>query len=196
VHLLCLLFCEWPSYAQEKLIPTVQSWFPAVDPATQPSPFAQSFGGANAQPTEESDKYVINIKQIAKFVVGLGDKVAPTDVEEGMRVGSVHLLVRLSSWQEILCLLADRVSIPSRVDRTNYKIQIPLPPKIDPSVTMMQVEEKPDVTYSDVGGCKEQIEKLREVVELPLLEVSFRYHQLIRFLCSFWRHLSRVQSFS
>ena len=36
---------------------------------------------------------------------------------------------------------------------------------------MMQVEEKPDVTYSDVGGCKEQIEKLREVVELPLLNV-------------------------
>jgi 26S proteasome regulatory subunit T1 len=36
---------------------------------------------------------------------------------------------------------------------------------------MMQVEEKPDVTYSDVGGCKEQIEKLREVVETPLLHV-------------------------
>ena len=34
---------------------------------------------------------------------------------------------------------------------------------------MMQVEEKPDVTYSDVGGCKEQIDKLREVVETPLL---------------------------
>jgi 26S proteasome regulatory subunit T1 len=36
---------------------------------------------------DELDKYVINIKQIAKFVVGLGDRVAPTDVEEGMRVG-------------------------------------------------------------------------------------------------------------
>ena len=36
---------------------------------------------------------------------------------------------------------------------------------------MMQVEEKPDVTYSDVGSCKEQIEKLREVVETPLLSV-------------------------
>ena len=59
---------------------------------------------------------------------------------------------------------------PYRVDRTKYQIQIPLPPKIDPSVTMMQVEEKPDVTYSDVGGCKEQIEKLREVVEMPLLQ--------------------------
>merc|ERR1712070_236214 len=50
-----------------------------------------------------------------------------------------------------------------------YRIQIPLPPKIDPSVTMMTVEEKPDVTYNDLGGCKDQIDKIREVVELPLL---------------------------
>ncbi|KAL4180682.1 hypothetical protein AMTRI_Chr12g233850 [Amborella trichopoda] len=90
----------------------------------------------------EDAKYVINVKQIAKFVVGLGDKVSPTDIEEGMRVG---------------------------VDRNKYQIQIPLPPKIDPSVTMMTVEEKPDVTYNDVGGCTEQIEKMREVVELPML---------------------------
>lgn len=94
---------------------------------------------------ENEDKYVISIKETAKFVVGLGDRVSPTDIEEGMRVG---------------------------VDRNKYQIQIPLPPSIDPSVTMMQVEEKPDVTYSEVGGCKEQIEKLREVVELPLLHVS------------------------
>jgi len=87
-------------------------------------------------------KYIINVKQFAKFVVDLHENVAPTDIEEGMRVG---------------------------VDRNKYQIHIPLPPKIDPSVTMMQVEEKPDVTYSDVGGSKEQIEKLREVVETPLL---------------------------
>ncbi|GJQ12419.1 hypothetical protein GpartN1_g4210.t1 [Galdieria partita] len=93
-------------------------------------------------PNTEDAKYMINVKQIAKFVVGLGEKVAPTDIEEGMRVG---------------------------VDRNKYQIQIPLPPKIDPSVTMMTVEEKPDVTYNDVGGSKEQIEKIREVVELPLL---------------------------
>jgi len=91
---------------------------------------------------QDDAKYIINVKQIAKFVVGLGDRVAPTDIEEGMRVG---------------------------VDRNKYQIQIPLPPKIDPTVTMMTVEEKPDVTYKDVGGSKEQIEKLREVVETPLL---------------------------
>jgi len=64
------------------------------------------------------------------------------DIQEGMRVG---------------------------VDRTKYNIQVPLPPKIDASVSMMTVEEKPDVTYDDVGGCKEQIQELKEVVELPLL---------------------------
>ena len=30
---------------------------------------------------------MINIKQMAKYVVGLGQNVADTDVEEGMRVG-------------------------------------------------------------------------------------------------------------
>merc|ERR1712241_1520891 len=33
----------------------------------------------------------------------------------------------------------------------------------------MTVEDKPDVTYEDVGGAKDSIEKLREVVETPLL---------------------------
>ncbi|KAK3025132.1 hypothetical protein RJ639_043914 [Escallonia herrerae] len=43
---------------------------------------------------------------------------------------------------------------------------------------MMTVEEKPDVTYNDVGGCKEQIEKrMREVVELPMLHPE-KYVQL------------------
>jgi len=87
-------------------------------------------------------KYMITLKQIAKFVVGLGKDVAPSDIEEGMRVG---------------------------VERHKYTIQIPLPPKIDPSVSTMTVEEKPDITYNDIGGCKEQLEKLREVLELPLL---------------------------
>lgn len=87
-------------------------------------------------------KYVINIRQIAKFVVGLGEKVSPTDIEEGMRVG---------------------------VDRTKYAIQIPLPPKVDPTVSLMEVEDKPDVTYDDVGGSKKALEQLREVVEIPLL---------------------------
>lgn len=87
-------------------------------------------------------KFLVQLKQIAKFVVGLGKDVAPSDIEEGMRVG---------------------------VERNKYTIQLPLPPRIDSSVTTMTVEEKPDVTYADIGGCNEQLKKLREVLELPLL---------------------------
>jgi 26S proteasome regulatory subunit T1 len=32
-------------------------------------------------------RYIINVKQFAKFVVDLHEQVAPTDIEEGMRVG-------------------------------------------------------------------------------------------------------------
>ncbi|KAL3078793.1 hypothetical protein niasHS_014575 [Heterodera schachtii] len=88
-------------------------------------------------------RYMINVKHFAKFVVDLHENVAPTDIEEGMRVG---------------------------VDRNKYQIHLPLPAKIDASVTMMQVEDKPDVTYADIGGCEEEIKKLREVVEFPLLQ--------------------------
>jgi len=91
----------------------------------------------------EANKYMINLRNMAKYVVELGERVAVDDIEEDMRVG---------------------------VDRTKYKIQIPLPPRIDPSVTMMTVEEKPDVTYDDCGGLKEQIQQLKEVVEYPLLD--------------------------
>lgn len=41
----------------------------------------------------------------------------------------------------------------------------------------MTVEDKPDVTYNDLGGCKDQIDKIREVVELPLLHPE-RFIQL------------------
>uniref|UniRef100_A0A2K5H7Z1 Uncharacterized protein n=1 Tax=Colobus angolensis palliatus TaxID=336983 RepID=A0A2K5H7Z1_COLAP len=77
----------------------------------------------------EDPKYTVSVKQFAKYVVDFSDLMAPTDIEEGIRVG----------------------------------------PQIDPTVIMMHVEEKSDVTYSDVGDCKEQIDKLREVVKTPLL---------------------------
>jgi len=43
-----------------------------------------------------------------------------------------------------------------------------LPSARDPSVCGMEVIESPDVDYSMIGGLAEQIEEIREVVELPL----------------------------
>jgi len=112
--------------------------------------FGPNAKGAEPISTDKDTRYVISLKQVGKFVVGLGQRVSPVDIEEGMRVG---------------------------VHRSKYSIQIPLPPKIDASVTMMTVEEKPDVTYKDIGGAADQIEKIREVVELPLLHPE-RYERL------------------
>ena len=103
----------------------------------------------------EDAKYIVHLKHMGKFVVGLDEKLAPTDVEEGMRVGT------------------ERAGVVG----SKLQIKLPLPPKIDPTVTMMTVEDKPDVTYNDLGGCKDQIEKIREVVELPLLHPE-RFIQL------------------
>ena len=90
----------------------------------------------------DHSRYMIHLRRIAKYVVDLADNLSPTDVEEGMRIG---------------------------VENKKYKIALPLPPKIDPSVSLMTVEDRPDVTYNDIGGLKEQLEQLREVLELPLL---------------------------
>jgi len=43
-----------------------------------------------------------------------------------------------------------------------------LPEIEDPYVKSMEVIERPNVSFSDIGGLKEQIRELREVVELPL----------------------------
>jgi 26S proteasome regulatory subunit T1 len=106
-------------------------------------------------PGTQEAKYVVSFKHIGKYVVGLDKNLAPTDVEEGMRVGCEQ---------------------PHKIG-SKISIKLPLPPKIDPTVTMMTVEDKPDVTYNDIGGCKDQIDKIREVVEMPLLHPE-RFVQL------------------
>ncbi|ELA42479.1 26S proteasome subunit P45 family protein [Vittaforma corneae ATCC 50505] len=87
-------------------------------------------------------RYMISIRQMAKFIVGKSKKLESNEIQKGIRVG---------------------------VDRMKYNIILPLPKKIDASVTLMQIEEKPEVSYNDIGGCKEEIEKIKEVVEEPLL---------------------------
>ena len=43
-----------------------------------------------------------------------------------------------------------------------------LPEREDPFVKSMEVLEKPNVSYEDIGGLSQQIQELREVIELPL----------------------------
>ncbi|MHA1266783.1 MAG: proteasome-activating nucleotidase [Candidatus Helarchaeota archaeon] len=67
-------------------------------------------------------------------------------------------------------ILKERLMPGTRValNQRTFSIVEILPSSIDPFVAGMEVEEAPDVTYADVGGLEEQINEIRETVELPL----------------------------
>ncbi|ELA41421.1 26S proteasome subunit P45 family protein [Vittaforma corneae ATCC 50505] len=45
-----------------------------------------------------------------------------------------------------------------------------LPPEADSSIPVVGEEEKPNITYSDIGGLDVQKQEIRETVELPILQ--------------------------
>jgi proteasome regulatory subunit len=60
----------------------------------------------------------------------------------------------------------DRVALNQRT----FSVMEKLPEVVDPLVQIMEIDEKPtNITYEDIGGLNEQIQEVRETVELPLL---------------------------
>jgi len=57
----------------------------------------------------------------------------------------------------------DRVAV-----NNSLSIVKTLEDETDVRARVMQVEESPEVTYADIGGIKDQIEEVRETVEMPL----------------------------
>ena len=56
-----------------------------------------------------------------------------------------------------------------------------LPPEADSSISMLQADEKPDVSYNDIGGMDMQKQEMREAVELPLTHFDL-YKQVSNYL--------------
>mmetsp|Transcript_16365 Transcript_16365/g.19626 ORF Transcript_16365/g.19626 Transcript_16365/m.19626 type:complete len:415 (-) Transcript_16365:153-1397(-) len=52
-----------------------------------------------------------------------------------------------------------------------------LPPEADSSISMMQMQKKPDIKYSDIGGLDIQKQEIKEAVELPLTHFEL-YRQI------------------
>ncbi|KAE8897865.1 26S proteasome regulatory subunit [Phytophthora fragariae] len=52
--------------------------------------------------------------------------------------------------------------------RHSHAVVDVLPPESDSSIQMMQMSERPDVSYADIGGMDIQKQEVREAVELPL----------------------------
>ncbi|MHA2496249.1 MAG: proteasome-activating nucleotidase [Candidatus Hodarchaeales archaeon] len=56
------------------------------------------------------------------------------------------------------------------LNQRSFAVMEVLPPSRDPLVRGMEVDERPDVSYGDIGGLDEQLLEIQETVELPLLQ--------------------------
>lgn len=78
-----------------------------------------------------------------------------------------------SSLSRILSTIDRELLKPSSsvaIHRHSGAIVYVLPPESDSSIQLLQAGEKPDVSYSDVGGLDIQKQEIREAVELPLTQ--------------------------
>jgi proteasome regulatory subunit len=89
----------------------------------------------------DGNKVVIRSSTGPQFVVGASQFINSLDMVPGTRVSLNYQTLAVTSI---------------------------LPSSRDPFVNGMEVLEKPDISFSDIGGLDEQIRELRESVEIPL----------------------------
>lgn len=107
------------------------------------------------------------VKRIQSVPLVIGQFLEMVDANYGI-VGSTagsNYYVRILS-----TLDRERLKPNSSValHRHSHAVVDVLPPESDSSIQMMQMSERPDVTYQDIGGMDIQKQEVREAVELPL----------------------------
>jgi len=91
---------------------------------------------------ENKGRAIVKSSTGPSFVVNASRKVKNEKINPGMRVA---------------------------LNQRTFAIMEILPTKLDPFVKGMEVIDSiPDISYSDVGGLEEQLQEVRETVELPL----------------------------
>lgn len=97
----------------------------------------------------------------------------PDTGELGMlteRVGEGRALVANSTGEERLVRLAEPIATSARAGDTllvDTKAGLAYERIPKTEVSQLSLEEVPDVTYADIGGLDEQIDQIRDAVELP-----------------------------
>ncbi len=91
----------------------------------------------------DDGRVVVKSSTGPKFVVHTSNSIGKEDLKPGVRVA---------------------------MNQQTLAVVSVLPSPKDPAVYGFEVEEKPNVTYEDIGGLESQIEEIREAIELPLLK--------------------------
>ncbi|CAO3632661.1 unnamed protein product [Cunninghamella echinulata] len=107
------------------------------------------------------------VKRIKSVPLVIGQFLEPLDQHTGIvgsTTGSNYVVRILSTIDRELLKPSASVALHCH---SNALVDI-LPPEADSSITMLTSDERPDVTYQDVGGLDIQKQEIREAVELPL----------------------------
>ena len=107
------------------------------------------------------------VKRIQSVPLVIGQFLEPIDQHTGIvgsTTGSNYVVRILSTLDRELLKPSSSVALHRH---SNALVDI-LPPEADSSISMLGQEEKPDVSYQDVGGMDAQKQEIREAVELPL----------------------------
>ena len=107
------------------------------------------------------------VRRIQSVPLVIGQFLEPIDQHTGIvgsTTGSNYVVRILSTLDRELLKPSSSVALHRH---SNALVDI-LPPEADSSIAMLGAEEKPDVTYQDVGGMDSQKQEIREAVELPL----------------------------
>lgn len=116
------------------------------------------------------------VKRIQSVPLVLGQFLEAIDQNSGIvssTTGSNYAVRILSTLDKELLKASTSVALHRH---SNALVDI-LPPEADSSISMLGADEKPDVSYADVGGLDMQKQEIREAVELPLTEFDL-YKQI------------------
>lgn len=107
------------------------------------------------------------VKRIQSVPLVIGQFLEAVDQNTGIvgsTTGSNYYVRILSTLDRELLKPSSSVALHKH---SNALVDV-LPPEADSSISMLTADEKPDVTYSDIGGLDIQKQEIREAVELPL----------------------------
>ena len=111
---------------------------------------------------------------LVSTVVELLDNKDPNEREE--HESEVTAIIKTSTRQTIYLPVPGLIDVESLkptdiigVNKDSYLILDKLPQEYDSRIKAMEVEEKPQAEYTDIGGLDKQIDELREAVVLPII---------------------------
>jgi 26S proteasome regulatory subunit T3 len=116
------------------------------------------------------------LRRIQSVPLVIGQFLEMIDADTGIvssTTGQTHYVRILSTINREL--LKTNASIA--LHRYSNSVVDVLPPEADSSISMLQMTEKPDVTYADIGGLDIQKQEIKEAVELPLTHFDL-YRQI------------------